>query len=76
MNKIDDHHAEVALTAAARLYGFGVTSTLGGRGDGSGCIDRRTIEKITPPTAIIATPAAARTSGRGRRLGLRASAIA
>jgi hypothetical protein len=75
MNKIDDHHAEVAPTATARPYGFGVTSTLGGRGDGSGCIDRRTIENTTPPTPIIATPATAKTSGRGRRLGWRASAI-
>src|SRR5436189_216579 len=66
---------DVAPSAAARPYGFGVTSTLGGRGDGSGCIDRRTIENVTAPTAIIATPAAASTNGRGRRLGLRASAI-
>jgi hypothetical protein len=56
-------------------YGLGVTSTLGGRGDGSGFADRRMIENATAPRPIIATPAAARTSGRGRRLGLRASAI-
>ena len=34
------------------------------------------IENATAPTASTATPAAASTSGRGRRLGLRASAIA
>ena len=58
IDKIDDRHVEVAgavPTASA------CTSTLGGRGDGSGCIDLRTIENTTAPTAIIATPAAART---------------
>ena len=56
-------------------WGFGVTSTLGGRGDGSGCLDLRMIENATAPTPTTAAPAAASTSGRGRRLGLRASAI-
>lgn len=59
----------------APRYGLGVTSTLGGRGDGSGCIDLRMIENATAPTATTPITAAARTSGLGRRLGLRASAI-
>ena len=43
-------------------YGFGATSTLGGRGDGSGCIDRRMIENATAPPASAATPTAATTA--------------
>ena len=38
-------------------YGLGVTSTLGGSGDGSGCVERRMIENVTAPTASTATPA-------------------
>ena len=50
-----------------RRYGLGVTSTLGGSGDGSGCDERRMIENATAPPASTATPMPASSSGRRRR---------
>ena len=54
---------------------MGATSTLGGSGDGSGCIDLRTIVNATAPPASTKAPTAANTNGRHRRLDLRESAI-
>ena len=47
--------------------GSGVMSTLGGRADGSGCIERRMIEKVAAPTASSAAIPPMSNSGRPRR---------
>lgn len=55
-----------------RIQGRGVASTLGGSGDGSGCVERLMMENDTAPTARTATPTPITTAGLGRRLVRRA----
>src|SRR3954466_2424422 len=62
--------------AVADPQGRGAMSTLGGSGDGSGCVERLMMENATAPTASTVTPAPKSNSGRRRRLALRASCSA
>ena len=45
--------------------GRGATSTLGGSGDGSGCVERLMMENVTAPTASTATPPPTRAAACG-----------
>jgi hypothetical protein len=57
-----------------RSQGRGCTSTLGGNGDGSRCVERRTIENATAPPARTTTANPAISKGRlPRRCDRRAS---
>jgi len=64
-NQIRGGPGPVVLRPGWRIQGRGVASTLGGSGDGSGCVERLMMENDTAPTARTATPTPITTAGFG-----------